>query len=69
MLKVTTFISGDTRAGLTPPDEFTRWRREEGQDAGQREKENMTQPPGWGGGARVPTLGKPSPEDTERWEP
>lgn len=62
MLKVTTFISGGTRDGLTPPDEFTRWRREEGQDAGQREKKNMTQSLGWGEEARVPTLGKPSHE-------
>lgn len=66
MLKVTTFINGGTRDGLTLrmslPDEFTRWRREEGQDAGQREKKNMTQSLGWGEEARVPTLGKPSPE-------
>lgn len=49
MLRVTVLASGGTRAGLTPPAGFTRWRRES-EDAREREKDKVTQPSGMGSG-------------------
>lgn len=53
MLRVTVLASGGTRAGLTPPAGFTRWRRER-EDAREREKNKVTQPLGWGEEGRSP---------------
>lgn len=76
LLRFTVLTSGGTRAGLTPPAGFTRWRRER-QDAREKEKDKMTQPSGMGRGSRESPPGKPTPgrgrgrgrKTGTRWEP
>lgn len=58
LLRFTVLTSRGTRAGLTPPAGFTRWRRER-QDAREKEKDKMTQLSGMGRGSQECPLESP----------